>query len=320
MFSSNEEIIKNLKSEDWVKRFIACKSAGDQKLKNAAHALIELLDDDNVQVRIAAVSALKAIPDKRHAEHLIRALADSSEWVRVHAVEALGLIGEKKHVELLSQFLENEESDKVRATLIKVLGELGGDKVLPVLLLYLKDKNARVRANSVEAVENLAGTDEKTIKQHLLPLLNDENNRVKANSIKALFKTGESQVCEVLQNMTTSKDDWMRASAAYVLGVIDYDKSVMLLMEFLNDECWFVVKNAVKALVKKSKEALPELEKALNSKGINSRFKTNIITVLGEIGNGECLKLLILMLNDENGDVRQYAEATIDKIEKNTAK
>ena len=260
------------------------------------------------------------MPEKKHAEHLIRALADSSEWVRVHAVEALGLISEKKHIELLSQFLENEESDKVRATLIKVLGEIGGEKVLPVLLLYLKDKNARVRANAVEAVEMIAGTDEKTIKQHLLPLLNDENNRVKANSIKALFATGESQVYDVLKNMTTSSDDWMRASAAYVLGVVNYEKSIDLLLEFLKDECWFVVKNAVKSLVKKHKAALPALEKSLNSKDNDNRFKTNIITVLGEIGNRECLKLLILLLNEENGDIRQYAEATIDKIEKISGK
>ena len=41
MFSSNEEIIKNLKNEDWVKRFIACKAAGDNKLINSAQNLIE---------------------------------------------------------------------------------------------------------------------------------------------------------------------------------------------------------------------------------------------------------------------------------------
>lgn len=315
MLSSVEEILKKLESHDWVERFIAAKTAGEQKIKEAVPLLLELLDDDNVQVRISVVIALKSFSGKKILEHLIRALADSSEWVRVHAVETIGLYKDRKHIELLSQFLENEESDKVRATLIKVLGELGGAKVLPIITLYLKDSNARVRANAVEAIERISGSTTIDMREHIIPLLDDENNRVKANSVKALFKMGENKALEVLKNMINSKDDWMRASAAYVFGVIEYERSADFLIDALDDGCWFVIKNVVKSLVRKGESILPRLEKKLKDPHASANLKMNVVSVLGELATPGCLKLLIPLLNDESGDLRQYAESVIDKIQ-----
>lgn len=312
MFSTSEEILKGLKDENWVNRFLAAKAAGEKKVKAALSSLIELLDDDNTQVRISAILALKSFDDKKIVEHLIRALADPSEWVRVYAVEAIGRYHDKKHVKLLSQFLENEENEKVRATIIKIVGELGGLKALPILTLYLKDPNARVRANAVEAIENISGGSDE-MKEHIVPLLSDENNRVKANTVKALFKMGETKALEVLKNMSRSKDDWMRASAAYVFGAIDYAESVDFLLKALDDDCWFVVKNVVRSLVKKGPRILPKLEKMLKVK-TTPTLRMNIVTTLGELAAPDCLKLLIPLLNDENGDVRQHAEAVVDKI------
>ena len=315
MLSTVEEILKKLESHDWVERFIAAKTAGEQKIKEAVPLLLELLDDDNVQVRISVVIALKSFSGKKILEHLIRALADSSEWVRVHAVETIGLYKDRKHIELLSQFLESEESDKVRATLIKVLGELGGAKVLPIITLYLKDSNARVRANAVEAIERISGSTTIDMREHIIPLLDDENNRVKANSVKALFKMGENKALEVLKNMINSKDDWMRASAAYVFGVIEYERSADFLIDALDDGCWFVIKNVVKSLVRKGESILPRLEKKLKDPHASANLKMNVVSVLGELATPGCLKLLIPLLNDESGDLRQYAESVIDKIQ-----
>jgi len=314
MLSSAEDILTKLKSRDWVERFIAAKTVGEQKIKEAVPVLLELLDDDNVQVRIASVVALKSFGGKKILENLIRALADSSEWVRVHAVETIGLYKDRKHIELLSQFLENEDSDKVRATLIKVLGELGGAKVLPIITLYLKDSNARVRANAVEAIDRISASASIDMREHIIPLLDDENNRVKANSVKALFKMGETKALEVLKNMIKSKDDWMRASAAYVFGVIEYERSVIYLIDALDDGCWFVVKNAVKSLVRKGDLILPPLEKKLKDPAVAPGVKMNIVSVLGELATPGCLKLLIPLSNDENGDLRQHVESVIDKI------
>jgi HEAT repeat protein len=110
----------------------------------------------------------------------------------------------------------------------------------------------------------------------------------------------------------------MRASAAYVFGVIEYDDSVKYLLGALDDDCWFVVKNAIKSLLKKGSKTMPHLEKLLKSK-LSDSLKMNIISVLGEIASPDCLKLLIPLLNDENGDIRQHTEAVIDKIQQKKA-
>mgnify|MGYP001016923795 FL=1 len=60
---------------------------------------------------------------------------------------------------------------------------------------------------------------------------------------------------------------------------------------------------------------LPRLEKKLKDPRASANLKMNVVSVLGELATPGCLKLLIPLLNDESGDLRQYAESVIDKIQ-----
>jgi HEAT repeat protein len=196
-----------------------------------------------------------------------------------------------------------------------VLGELGGQEVATVIILYLKDPNDRVRANAVEALEQIGS---QNIATYLLPLINDKSNRVKANTAKALFSLGNDDAIDILREMILSNNAWMRASAAYVFGEIDSSHSIPYLIQALEDPTWYVVKNVVRALARKGEIAIPSL---LNC--IRSSNKTRIIngmSTLAEIGDNGCLGALIPLLQNEDGDIREKAEEVIDVIREKMSK
>lgn len=302
-------ILADAKSADWTRRFDAARTIGEGKLVKNFPLLLRLLEDAHEQVRISAVGSLRRLGLRKAVEPLIGALADPSEWVRVKVVEALGALGGRRDATLLSQFLENEEDDRVRATLLRVLGELGGRDLCPVIALYLLDPNDRVRANAVEALERLGDGDSGA---KLRTLMNDRSNRVRANAARALFHLGEGDAVDTLKEMILSADDWMRASAAFVFGEIDTPESIPYLVRALSDRTWFVVKNVVKALARKGAAAVPKLVDCLKSK--NSTVVVNAIAALAEIGGAEVFVALIPLLNHEDGDVREKAEEAVDLL------
>jgi len=81
----------------------------------------------------------------------------------------------------------------------------------------LKDRDSRVRANAVEAIEIVLGEASAIT---LKPLLTDPDNRTRSNAAKALFKMGDIAVLSQLEKMLTEKDTPTRISAAYALGQI----------------------------------------------------------------------------------------------------
>ncbi len=303
------KIRENANHPTWTNRFLAAKTIGDNKITKGIDILIELLEDENEQVRIATVNSVTILNNKKAIDPLINALADPNEWVRVNVVNALGKIGAKKHLPLLAQFLENEEEDKVRATIIRVLGEHGGKELSSIIVHYLKDPNDRVRANAVEALESIGGSN---MDENLKSLINDKSNRVKANTAKALFNSGSKDAIEILKDMILSSDDWMRASAAYVFGEIDSPHSIPYLLKALEDKTWFVIKNGVKGIAKKGEKAVPELINCINSH--NKELVINALSALEEICSEKCLIDLIKLLYHEDGDIREKTEQVVDII------
>lgn len=305
------ELIKDLRNDKWELRYLACKELGNRKAKSAVPDLITLLNDKNANVRSCAAYALGEIGDKRAVDPLVNAIADPNEWVRLQAVEALGKVGDSKIALLLSQFLETEKDDRVKATLIKVVGILGDARMISILVPYLKDRDMRVRANAIEALESLG--DDK-IREFIMPMIETSNHRIKANIAKALFNMGDYTGLNLLKRMIKDKNEWMRAAAAWALGEIKSKEAVKLLLESIGDEFWFVDKNIIKSLAKTGKSVIQPLVNLLKKKKASTRARISAIITLGEIGDKRALKHLINAMNDFNGEVRLKAEEAIDRI------
>jgi HEAT repeat protein len=108
----------------------------------------------------------------------------------------------------------------------------------------------------------------------------------------------------------------MRASAAYVFGEINSKDSIPYLMKTLEDKVWFVVKNGIKSLVKKGNEVLPFVVSSLNSS--EKTLVINCLTILYELSIRESIESIIPLLYNEDGDIREKAQETIDGIREKT--
>ena len=156
--------------------------------------------------------------------------------------------------ELLAR-LEVEESPKVRAVLVRVLGKLGDAGLLPVLEGCLKDEDGRVRANAVEAVAGFI-TDPEHLKC-LEPLLRDDNNRTKCNAVLALWgKVGNGPV-QAMKELASSVDKNTRLSAVYAIHQIG-EAASSLLTPLVNDTDADVKQKALECRKMLGLETAPE--------------------------------------------------------------
>ncbi|WP_231585410.1 HEAT repeat domain-containing protein [Methanosarcina sp. WWM596] len=125
--------------------------------------LIQMLNDDNENVREAAVSALGQRKDPRAFDPLTQMLYDSSSNVRETAVSALGQSKDPRAVGLLIQMLDDPEVN-VKESAIFALCQSGDSRVVDPLFRIFNDPdtNTYIRKYSEEALERLGRLNKNT--------------------------------------------------------------------------------------------------------------------------------------------------------------
>ncbi len=166
---------------------------------------------------------------------------------RLRAVQILGLLKKNPKVRDILAQLVKERDVKIRATAIKLLGNLVGPHEQQIILSLLNDPDKRVRANTVEALEGLGN-------KRLLPILlrfrKDPNNRIRGNVLKALYSLGQKDITPDLENMIDNEDDFMKASGLWVISQVGLNtpRIEQLAGHALVSDSEMVVNNALKAL------------------------------------------------------------------------
>ena len=187
---------------------------------DALEYLINLLKDDEQDVRKNAAKAFSIRAKEAQTETVIRMLSDSAPFVRLQAIIILGKLRVSAASSLLIKMLDSERNPKLRASIITSLGRIGGKEAIFTLQSALHDRDSRVRANAVEGLEEALGEGCITI---IRPMLHDSDNRTKANTAKALFRLGETDVVKELEIMLASRDISLKLSATYAtcqLGIV----------------------------------------------------------------------------------------------------
>ena len=107
---------------------------------------------------ILAGKALKAV--LRHdrddiAVHLAGVLPVAHIMVQQSIIIAVQKLGDDRVVGTLLEELARHESPTLRCAILKALGSLGNDEVVPSITPYLKDEDRHVREWAVEALKQL---------------------------------------------------------------------------------------------------------------------------------------------------------------------
>jgi HEAT repeat protein len=148
---------------------------------------------------------------------------------------------------LLERILINEKDVIVKSGLVKVFARNSGARGVNTLIACLQDEDPRVRANTVEVIEE---QKIKGCEQHILQLLQDSENRVKVNAAKYLVKNGYQQAFLTLRSMLVSSEVWLRDSVIFALGEIGDQASLTLLKAALKDPNQGIRLSVLKSLAK----------------------------------------------------------------------
>jgi hypothetical protein len=151
-------------------------------------------------------------------------------------------------VQILGLLKKNPTIRDVLAKLVKLLGKIIGPNDHELIMSLLSDKDKRVRANSVEALEHLGN---KRFVPILLRFRKDPANRIRGNVLKALYKLGYLDIVDDLAAMMESPDHFMKASGLWVVSQIKLSHAKiedLAGINFLSDN-EMVFSNAKKALL-----------------------------------------------------------------------
>ena len=157
--------------------------------------VISLLEDDNEDVRAAAVQVASLIGDPRAVPGTIRLLQDKDWWVRIAAADMLGHMKDTRAVEPLINSLADAE---VKWAAIEALGRIGDPRALNALGRMLADPLPEVRIEVMLALQHFQHQSIPQILTKIAASDPERNVRQKAIDIlDAMHASGSAQVADL---------------------------------------------------------------------------------------------------------------------------
>jgi HEAT repeat protein len=181
--------------------------------------LVDLLNDRDITVRLAAIQSLGMVRGAGAIEPLIRQLGDEDDEILYTAGESLRMQGADARVPLVNALRVGDHHFRARvATILESIGGIPEDPVekayfligkerwydleavgapaLQPLIETLSDRNIHVRLGAVNAISKIGGADAIRL---LVTALNDDSPIVRKRAEKALVTIGQPAV-GVLRN------------------------------------------------------------------------------------------------------------------------
>lgn len=294
-------------------RAVACDSLGrmgPEFRERIAAAVLPLLDDPDDEVKLAAAKTIGRTGSDGAVERLVALLAHERPMVRLYAALALGRTRSDRATAPLAELFQRDPDKRVRATCLVALGFTGNPKVVPLLVkVGLQDEDRRVRASAVESLGHFKFADAarfRIIEIVRAKCAEEDDNRVKANAVLALHRLGDLEAVTHLAGMVKSANKWVRASAAYVCGVIATPDTADALFSLARDPDVDVRLNVVRAMARiGAPRMIDRLVEALEDPDETVRRETYL--AFGRIANAKAAPALNRLLAHRDEVIRYLA-------------
>ena len=222
LFDIKESInyfFEKLKDPRTPHRDLMIECLGNLKKPELVLPIKEFLKDEDRQVRFQAAYALYNIGGKEAALAMCEYISDPDEWI---SMTILRLLCKMKELDTIPILIEKYRADtdlRRKALMISFLSRFKSITLLSAFDDALQARDARLRANAIEAIGNLKLPVEE-LRKRIVPYLNDPNNRIRANAILAMAKIAPEKVKAQIIEMCNSDDVQLRRSAAFILCMI----------------------------------------------------------------------------------------------------
>lgn len=186
--------------------------------------LIELLDDPDLPVRVAAMHALSKLTDPRRIPPLLKLIDNSSPHLRTGALEAIGRTGRVEYLPRIVPALK-DPSFEVRVAATIALSKIKSPDALDPVITMLKDPDTDVRKTAVECLARMQ--DPRSVKALIFALVDKESvvRHGAANALQIInfqWRISEEAQKAIPFLEAAQKDDeyWVREAATKALARI----------------------------------------------------------------------------------------------------
>ena len=306
--------VKDLVSDDPVVRSDAAIRLGQARSKEAVDQLIAALNDQEETVRVNVIRALGDIGDPKAIAPVARFVADSLSAVRMAACQALGALQDARGVPALEKALYDDD-ESIRIVAARALGEVPGPESLEVLLrVALQDESERIRSHVVKVV----GTRRtREAVPRLESALRAESDMVRANAAMALGEIGDRSSLPVLFNSLDDPFHKVRCLAAHAIAKIapgDAEARAAVAKRLAVEDIAMAKVDLSWALGSLGDRSGMETLRTLLFRGEPEDVRAEAAIALGELGDASELPVLEKALADKMGIVRNRVAEAIDKI------
>ena len=202
------EEVRALRSRRAWRRVAAASALGDMVARRALPDLLKALDDEDRDVRAAAVRSLGGLESGESTAPIVRALV-GEQVPQVTAAGALLELGERAAPALRALAAEREA--ELRATAIQLLGYVGASSDAPMIATHLRDPSAEVRAKACNSLAKIGTPDQHDA---LREALGDRIWFVRVQAAHGLGAVGSAEDVPLLLAMARSDEfDVGRAAA-----------------------------------------------------------------------------------------------------------
>lgn len=230
-----KDILPFLKSKRSIVRAVACELLGNIKENKAIPYLVNLLFDENKEVKKLAAEAIGSIGN-RNAGKLIMNLIEKHSTNQVFiegAIWALGELRESRSEDLLIKFATSDIPE-IRVSAIWALGKLRSIKGLPIILNGLFDKDANVRYESVISLGKIRDSD--SIPALLKALDEESDEEIKVAIIETLVKLNDSSVIPHIIKQLDVPSTNVKIAAVTAIKKFGAIEAISNLLSLLRDE------------------------------------------------------------------------------------
>ncbi|MDP7422594.1 MAG: HEAT repeat domain-containing protein [bacterium] len=307
-----DELIEALIGGTRDQRFWSAQTLGEIGSHTAVTSLIKTLYDEDWAIRREAVKALGEIGAPEAVDELRSAIVREEAWsVRVEIARSLGKIrdclsGGPEHAigdwitthkpvdakvidSLVSSMVCDETDINMKLTTIQVLGEIGGERAIEILLKSLADPRGEIRAQAARA---LGQTSDRMIVAALGRAAQDSYLQVRKNAVEALGKIRSRRAVDILIEAVSDLEPEVRTLAAKSLGAQRSPEAIDVLLRALEDESEEVRYWATDGLGKLgSRRTLGALLELLHDP--SGAVRECAITALGLLGDNACVEPLL---------------------------
>ncbi len=269
-----------LKDKAGLVRVTVLKALGRWGDPGSISLIVPLLKDEHRVVQVAAAAALYRLGQKEHWQTVAQATNVPEGYERGGALRMVGEIGDPKGLPLLELGLRDKQPS-IRAAAAASLGKLGSAEGVPFLIKALADPVPAVR--SVAAV-TLGKLKAETAVFPLTRALQDHNMGVRAAAIAGLLQLSSpfSVVAGTVRDLMGQQNPGLRSSVAKALGHGRARDVVGPLLLLLNDPV--------------------------------PKPKISATRSLGRVGGRELIPRLKPLMKDQNEAVRATAAGAIARL------